>query len=541
MGKKQKHPAGERIPKIGGTDHEFGNFILGKNTQKKTDEEASRAILRQIPGHSAGYAGKSTPYVVVGPVSKAIDSYFESQYGNWSIYGSGQREISTDHGRRFLTNGGCCYIDSNKLEYATPEVRSASDYVGTVQAMYSIVRDAAIQANTHLPDGQKIIVIANNSDGNGNAWGTHINVAITRQTWENIFHRRMHYAMFLASHLASSLVYTGSGKVGSESPWEPDVDFQIGCRAGFFQMIVNESTMHDRPIVNSRDEPLCGKLTTDSESIARLHTITYDANLSQVSNYLKFGCLQIVAAMIEADFVDTDLIMKDPVQSIMQFSHDPTLQTNAETLAGNSVTAVEHQMMLLEQAQMFADAGELDGIVPGYEAILDLWGDTLNKLHNQDFQALSKRLDWVLKLQCLLTAMDSNPELTWQSPEIKHLDFAYANLDQADGLYWHYERAGQMETIVDSDTIARFITEPPTDTRAYGRAALLAKAPPDSIASVNWDRIKFKLRNGIKREYRILDFGGPLNYSKEHIENLLGESDSLSLSDLLDKLGAETK
>ena len=43
--------------------------------------------------------------------------------------------------------------------------------------------------------------------------------------------------------------------------------------------------------------------------------------------------------------------------------------------------------------------------MPRYDEILALWEDTLLKLRDGDFVALSRRLDWVLKLQILRRAM----------------------------------------------------------------------------------------------------------------------------------------
>ncbi len=108
-------------------------------------------------------------------------------------------------------------------------------------------------ANARLPEGRSIQVLVNNSDGHGHSYGSHLNFLVTRRTWDNIIRRKPHYLGWLASFQASSIVYTGQGKVGSENG-APEVPFQISQRADFFETLVGTQTTFDRPIVNSRDE-----------------------------------------------------------------------------------------------------------------------------------------------------------------------------------------------------------------------------------------------------------------------------------------------
>ena len=128
-----------------------------------------------------------------------------------------------------------------------------------------IARAALDSANEKLARGKKIQVLVNNSDGKGNSYGSHLNFLITRRAWDNIFRRKIHYMLYLAAFQASSIVYTGQGKVGSENA-SPQVSFQISARADFFERLVGAQTTHNRPIVNSRDEALCGSRGRAKES-----------------------------------------------------------------------------------------------------------------------------------------------------------------------------------------------------------------------------------------------------------------------------------
>ena len=107
----------------------------------------------------------------------------------------------------------------------------------------------------------------------------------------------------LAAHQVSSIIYTGGGKVGSENG-RSAVPFQISQRADFFETLTALQTTYRRPIVNSRDETLCGRQhylsssKEDAEGLARLHVIFYDASLSHAANVLKSGTMRIILAML---------------------------------------------------------------------------------------------------------------------------------------------------------------------------------------------------------------------------------------------------
>lgn len=65
--------------------------------------------------------------------------------------------------------GGCVYIDLQHLEVCLPEVRGAHDFVAAWHAMLRIGREAMEAANARLPEGCRIEVPVNNSDGLGSS------------------------------------------------------------------------------------------------------------------------------------------------------------------------------------------------------------------------------------------------------------------------------------------------------------------------------------------------------------------------------------
>lgn len=483
-----------RVPKILGADVELGNFIEG--AQAPTGRAASRMMLRQIAGVARNY------------VHMAQDSF-----------------------RKFLPcNGGCAYIDLDHVELPIAEVTSARDFVAVWHATLRIAREAMFEANELLGDGQRLHVLASNSDGLGHSYGSHCNVMITRHAFDNLFGRKLQYLLFLAAHQASSIVYTGQGKVGAENG-APDVDYQLSQRADFFETLNGLQTTFNRPIVNTRDEPLCGPFAgvdATAKDLARLHVIFYDSNLCHVACWLKVGVLQIVVAMIEAEEIDVRLILDDPVEAVVQWSHDPELKARVRLANGRRLTAVEHQQLLHEHAAQFVHRGGCDGIVPEAEQVVQLWGEVLAQLAARNFDQLVGSLDWLLKLVGLERALDNHPQLQWHSPEIKQLDHLYSSLDLADGLYWIHERAGVTRQLVSSSQIERFVYEPPEDTRAWTRAMLLRAAGADRVNNVDWDRITLRLAgtHGFAA-YQTLWMQDPRRWTKAETEHLFRQCRSL--------------
>jgi hypothetical protein len=521
----------EMLPKLCGADVELGNFILGLCRPRGTGSEASRSVLREIEGMP----------------SRSHYSYCSYGQGGWcggtATDGWGQSYDAQDWGRKFLsTNGGCVYIDLNHLELAIPEVLSAFEYVAAWHAMLRIVRHAWKIANEKLPDGQSIRLLVNNSDGRSHSYGSHLNFLITRQAWNNIFNRKLHYQLFLASYQVSSIVYTGQGKVGSENG-TPEATFQLSQRADFLETLTGEQTTFERPVVNARDESLCGKTRANRDAeMARLHCIFFDAGLCHVASLLKVGITQIILAMIEAQQVDPRLLLDDPIDAVQRWSRDPGLRARAPIVSGEEMTAVELQLLMLDRARRFHDAGGLDGIVPRADEILELWEDTLLKLHEVSrgagsLDTIAPRLDWALKLRSLKRVMERHPELGWSSPTIRHLDQVYGSLDPEEGLYWRFEASGGLEQVVSEADIEYFVHSPPQDTRAWTRALLLEMAGPDGVSAVDWDSITFRVGcPGYSLTYPRLDLANPLAFTKVETERVLRSG--ASLSEILEALGA---
>src|SRR5207248_467851 len=143
------------------------------------------------------------------------------------------------------------------------------------------------RAEAVSPPEQRILIYKNNTDNKGNSYGTHENYLMDRKV---PFARIVQHMM---PFFVTRQIFTGAGKVGAENNADP-CDYQISQRADFLETEVGLETMHSRPIINTRDEP-----HADPEKYRRLHVIVGDANMSEVSNYLKVGTMAIVLSMAE--------------------------------------------------------------------------------------------------------------------------------------------------------------------------------------------------------------------------------------------------
>jgi hypothetical protein len=531
-----------RVPKLCGMDMELANFITGVDVAQGTGALASRLLLNQIPGLPESTFTTTRCNCVFCQQRSRNQSPLGAQK---STPGGDDAQLDPqDVGRRYLVqNGGCAYIDLDHLELAVPEVLTAFDHVACCRAMLAIAQHAQAEINRRLSDGKRVSVLVNNSDGLGNSYGSHVNILLTRRAWENVFHRKMHQLLYLASFQVASIVLTGQGKVGAENDTAP-VDYQIAQRPDFLETLVGIQTTYRRPIVNARDESLTGSRVTwrgdtptrNANHYARLHVIFYDNNLCQVAALLKVGLLQIVGAMIESECVNTAWLLDDPVEAVVRYSHDPGLRSTARLMSGSQLTALELLRGFLDDMRAFVDRGDADGIVPHAREILDLADDTWQKLARGELGALVGRLDWVLKAHVLQRALQRRPDLTWASPEIKHLDHLYSSLDPAEGLFWAYERQGLVEPVVPPERIEHFVHEPPEDTRAYTRAMLLRRTGGARLTFLDWDRMEFRTYDSQagRSVDRTIEMPDPLRLTKAETQGLFADPNR-SLAEILDE------
>ncbi len=349
--------------------------------------------------------------------------------------GSQAPDVETHLVNAVLTNGARYYVDHAHPEYSTPECSDALGLVVADKAGERILAQSMLAASRSLPEGQEIVVYKNNSDGKGNSYGTHENYLVDRAVPFAALVRT------LVPWFVTRQVFTGAGKVGAENG-VTDVDYQISQRADFFEEEVGLETTLKRPIVNTRDEP-----HADPQKYRRLHVIAGDANLCEVSTFLKVGTTAIVLSMIEDGFVEKDLSVVHPVSAMRTVSHDPSCTATLELADGGRATAVEIQWEFLRLAKKYADETGLascGGEEVG-DAVLRRWESTLASLEDDPLQ-LDGQLDWVTKY-ALLHAYRDRDGMEWDNPKLALLDLQYHDVRPHRSLYERLVRAGKVERL----------------------------------------------------------------------------------------------
>lgn len=537
---KSQNGTARALPKLTGSDIELANFIAGTEIAGGTGYEASRALLVEISGlptHFSAYTGS------LWPANSTSNHAEGSTVSGGYKYGNSWGYNLQDLGRRFLPGSAAsAYIDLDHLEICTPEVLSAFDQVASWHSMLGLARGALDRANEGRAPERRIKVLVNNSDGMGQSYGSHLSFLINCGLFDNLFNRKPHYLQFLGSFQVSSILLTGQGKVGSENG-RPYAPYELSQRANFIETLMGVQTTFKRPLVNARDEALAGRGGSDDPSApARLHCIFYDSALAHGSCLFRIGPMQLVLTLLELGLVNPHLILDDPLTALQRYSRDPTLKASARLISGHRVTALELQCAYLDEVKRQAAQGVFEGIVPDSEEIIALWEDTLNKFKQGDLMALAPRLDWVMKLMAIERAIDDNPALDWDSPEIKMIDHLYSSLDD-DGLYRAYDACGFAERLVPEERIRYFTENPPEDTRAWTRAMLLRRAIDDDVEvdSVDWDRITFRIRGRSSwPTYRAFEMANPLGFTRAEAEPIFEAStDFRDLLDGLESLAAD--
>src|SRR5512139_2791605 len=345
-----------------------------------------------------------------------------------------------------LTNGARLYVDHAHPEYSAPECTNPRDAVIWDKAGERVMADAARRA-AMVPGTHPIHLYKNNADNKGASYGCHENYLMRRETpfAEIVRH--------LTPFFVSRQVVTGAGRVGIGVDARGD-GFQISQRADFFEVEVGLETTLNRPIINTRDEP-----HADPDKYRRLHVIIGDANMSEVSTYLKLGTTALVLAMIEDSFLTVDLSVDMPLASLRAVSHDPSCKHLLRLRDGRKMTAVQLQMEYLEQSRKYVEDRFGSDVDPQTANVLDRWESVLHRLGDDPMQ-LSRELDWVAKLE-LLEGYRSRDGLDWSHPRLQLVDLQYTDIRPDKGLYNRLVARGRMERIISEAEIDAAIDDPP--------------------------------------------------------------------------------
>ena len=480
-------------PRVLGTETEFG---IASRDASATDPIAnSLAVIGHYPGLSVPHA--VWDYENENPLLDAR---------GFEVDGERERP-NPDYNRQLnkvLASGGRLYVDGAHPEYSTPECTNPREIVAYERISERIFAQC-LDEMIRIRGRDQFVLYKNNSDGKGNSYGYHENYMLSRSVpFERI-------VKALAPFFVTRPIFAGAGKVGAENQTSP-VDYQISQRADFFECLVDLNTMVKRPIVNSRDEP-----HADYGKYRRLHVIVGDANMAEVSTYLKVGTLAIVLDLVEAGVELPQVELEDPVLAIKQVSRDLTMKGELKLTGGRTTTALEIQRAYLKAAMNFYACHELNQIT---KDVLVRWEDVLDKLEH-DPRSLAQELDWVAKRHMMESYIERKG-CGWNDPRVRLMDLQYHDVRPEKGLYYTLERSHLIERVVQDVEVARAEFTPPSGTRAYFRGRCIGKFAK-SIYGASWTSILFDVGNSAIKKVPLMD---PLRGTESLTADLLDQSDT---------------
>ncbi|MDC4233354.1 proteasome accessory factor PafA2 [Actinomyces sp. B33] len=368
-----------------------------------------------------------------------------------------------------LTNGARLYVDHAHPEYSAPETLGPEDAVLWDRAGEVVA--ARIMDLVRRSGEGEVVLVKNNTDGKGAAYGTHENYQIRRDVdFDDIVRG-------LTPFMVSRPVICGSGRVGIGQKSQA-AGFQMSQRADFVENEVGLETTFNRPIINTRDEP-----HADPSRFRRLHVIGGDGNMFDISTLLRLGTTSLVLWAIEQGIgLEWDaLALDDPVQETWNYSRHPDLDYRAATAGGRSYTAAELQQVYLD---LVLAAFDRAGIEPDPQdrRVLDLWQSVLDRMRS-DLFSVAADVEWVGKYQ-LLTRQKERAGLGWSDPRLAAIDLQWADLRPDHGLVARLDAAGLVRRLFTPEQVERAADEPPTNTRAAVRGRAVAEDP--QLVRASW-------------------------------------------------------
>ncbi len=385
----------------------------------------------------------------------------------------------------FLMNGARLYVDAvgSHLEYATAECRDLKDLVANDRAgQRQIVR--ALR-DLGLDD---VISIYNNSVDHfgGHTFGCHENYLVRGD--DEFLNHSVH---MLYPFLVTRQIFSGVGRVGGhvltsgglrpsyqevmDNPVDyiwvsnvyaviPDdsVNFQLSQRADHILKTIASRVRFNRALINPKWEHFYSH-----EGMTRLHLLFGESNQNEFAYALKVGTTLLVLRMLEDGLVPESMILAQPLLALRDVSRDPTYRWVVTMNDYTTIPAVDLQRQYQKLAEAYRGESEQTNW------ILDNWIAILDGLE-KDPLALGDRVDWVAK-RLIVEEYMKEEGLPWGDDALHSVDLEYHNINPESSLFHAWQSMGRTQRFLSDLDIVDAMTDPPQNTRAKGRSALVEK------------------------------------------------------------------
>jgi proteasome accessory factor PafA2 len=456
------------MTRLYGLETEYGLAVDGRGAGDMMQE--SIALVRSYAGDCVtgwNYRGEDPRrdmrgFTVAHLSTDPDDAQFDAP-------GQPPMSMAEERSDRILANGARLYNDHGHPEYSTPECASLRDLVAHDRAGERIVWECAQRRAEAL--GAQVTLYKNNTDYHGASYGAHEDYLMRRDVPPDTL------IPALIPFLVTRQIWAGAGKVGVEVDRADKPIFQLSQRADFISVEASVDTLHNRPLVNTRDEP-----HATPRHYRRLHVILGDANMSEWATAMKVGATALVLSLLEEGWTP-GMKLRDPVRTVKEVSRDQTLRWLVTLEDGQILSAMDVQRLYLAEAQR-----HLCGSSEDADWALMEWAAVLDDLE-RDILRAADRVDWVAKRRLLEHYMEAEG-VGWDDPFMQSLDLAYHDLDPDGGLYMGLEQAGEMRRLLSDKRVEAAMTCPPQDTRAFLRGLFVSRFG-SAVRSVGWNGVAF--------------------------------------------------
>ncbi len=413
------------------------------------------------------------------PSQLTDDPYHLAPPGGWEEISRSQEEQRTYAPTAIvLANGGRLYVDHAHPEYSSPEVSNALDALIWDRAGEALAK-RIMNRRKELGE-REYVLVKNNVDGKGAAYGTHENYQVSRLTYlENLIR-------YMLPFLASRPLICGAGRVGLGQKSEHD-GFQISQRADYVENDIGLETTFNRPVFNMRDEP-----HANQHQWRRIHVINGDANQFDVSILLKTGTTQLVLWAIEEcqrlgiDDSLPGIDLFDPVEATRQISRSLDMRPLVRMRDGLQVSGLDLQERFFEFVHTtFEKSGKKPDEVQ--QLVLQTWCSVLERMR-QDLFSVATEVEWVGKYQ-LLKRQKERLGCEWLDPRLQAIDLQWGDLRGDKNLPRALEASGLVKRLVSDRQIEQAVDMPPADTRAKIRGQAVAKRA--DLVKASWTSLVF--------------------------------------------------